>query len=150
MTALNNILPSDVRMLKKRVHPSVLLVDLPAEPLLAAAPYLVERGWYVVPVVQRWIASPAVLPCRRLVERLVFGAWQVRRPTSPRGAALIANHGMVAVAPTPAKALHITGLVERSAQIVWGARQLGEIKALPPEVNKGFESIYGYLRQNPM
>jgi L-fuculose-phosphate aldolase len=67
-----------------------------------------------------------------------------------RGAALIANHGMVAVAPNPAKALHITGLVERSAQIVWGARQLGEIKPLPPEVNKGFESIYGYLRQNPM
>lgn len=67
-----------------------------------------------------------------------------------RGAALIANHGMVAVAPSPAKALHITGLVERSAQIVWGARQLGEIQPLPPEVNKGFESIYGYLRQNPM
>lgn len=67
-----------------------------------------------------------------------------------RGAALIANHGMVAVAPTPAKALHITGLVERSAQIVWGARRLGEIQPLPPEVNTGFESIYGYLRQNPM
>jgi len=66
-------------------------VDLPAEPLLAAAPYLVERGWYVVPVVQRWIASPAVLPCRRLMERLMLGAWQARRPASPRGAVLIAD-----------------------------------------------------------
>ena len=70
---------------------SILLVDFPAEPLLAAAPYLVERGWYVVPVVQRWIASPAVLPCRRLMERLMLGAWQARRPASPRGAVLIAD-----------------------------------------------------------
>jgi len=67
-----------------------------------------------------------------------------------RGAALIANHGMVAVAPTPAKALHITGLVERSAHITWGAQQLGPIQPLPDEVNATFASIYGYLRQNPM
>jgi hypothetical protein len=67
------------------------LVDLPAEPVLAVAPLLVERGWYVVPVVQRWMASPAVLPCRRLLERLVVGAWQAGRPTAPRGAVLIAD-----------------------------------------------------------
>lgn len=67
-----------------------------------------------------------------------------------RGAALIANHGMVAVAPNPAKALHITALVERSATIVWGARQLGEAHALPDTVNDGFASIYRYLRDNPM
>ena len=67
---------------------SVLLLDLPAEPLLAAAPILVERGWYVVPVIQRWIASPAILPCRRLVERLIAGAQRARRPRqtrTPRG-----------------------------------------------------------------
>jgi L-fuculose-phosphate aldolase len=67
-----------------------------------------------------------------------------------RGAALIANHGMVAVAPTPAKALHITGLVERSAHIAWGAQQLGDIVPLPDSVNESFAAIYGYLRQNPM
>ena len=33
-----------------------------------------------------------------------------------RGAALIANHGMVAVAPTMAKAMHNTALVERIGQ----------------------------------
>jgi hypothetical protein len=70
---------------------TVLLVDLPAEPVLALAPLLVERGWYPVPVVQRWIATPAVLPCRRLIERLLLGAWQVRRPSSPLGAVLIAD-----------------------------------------------------------
>lgn len=67
-----------------------------------------------------------------------------------RGAALIANHGMVAVGPTPDRALHITALVERSAQIVQGARSLGAVMPIPPDVDASFASIYGYLRQNPM
>lgn len=67
-----------------------------------------------------------------------------------RGAALIANHGMVAVGPKPDTALHITALVERSAQIVWGARALGSLVLLPDEVNAGFSSIYGFLRENPI
>ena len=67
-----------------------------------------------------------------------------------RGAALIANHGMVAVGPNPDKALHITALVERSAQIVYGARALGAVVPLPESVDSGFASIYEYLRQNPM
>jgi len=65
-----------------------------------------------------------------------------------RGAALIANHGMVAVAPTMPKAMHITALVERSAQIIWGARQLGEIHHLPAKVDAGFAGVYEYLRAN--
>ena len=65
-----------------------------------------------------------------------------------RGAALIANHGLVAVGPTPSKALHITALVERSAFIIWGARQLGEIHHLPEKVDKSFAGVYEYLRQN--
>jgi L-fuculose-phosphate aldolase len=67
-----------------------------------------------------------------------------------RGAALIANHGLVAVAPSPRHALHITALVERSAKIVWGGRQLGSLHELPEKVNRDFANIYGYLRQNPM
>jgi L-fuculose-phosphate aldolase len=66
-----------------------------------------------------------------------------------RAAALIANHGMVAVAPRPDKALHVTALVERTAQIVWGARALGEPIPLPGDVNAGFAGIYAYLRANP-
>jgi L-fuculose-phosphate aldolase len=66
-----------------------------------------------------------------------------------RGAALIANHGMVAVAPSPDKALHITALVERSAQIVWGAKQLGTPFDLPDKVNADFANIYKYLREHP-
>jgi L-fuculose-phosphate aldolase len=67
-----------------------------------------------------------------------------------RGAALLANHGMVAVGPRPDKVLHITALVERSAQITWGARALGGPIELPDKVNANFANIYRYLRENPM
>ena len=64
-----------------------------------------------------------------------------------RAAALIANHDLVAVAPRPAKALHITALGERTAQIAWGARALGGPVPIPEEVNRNFAAVYGYLRQ---
>jgi L-fuculose-phosphate aldolase len=67
-----------------------------------------------------------------------------------RAAALIANHGLVAVGPRPDRALHVTALVERTAQIAWGARALGGPVPIPDEVNKNFAAVYGYLRQNPM
>src|SRR5690349_22009244 len=41
-----------------------------------------------------------------------------------RAAALIANHGLVAIGPRPDKVLHVTALIERTAQISWGARAL--------------------------
>ena len=65
------------------------------------------------------------------------------------GTALLASHGMVTVGPSPAKTLHQAGVVERSAQIVWGARSLGGAQELPAEVNKSFGQIYAYLRTNP-
>jgi L-fuculose-phosphate aldolase len=67
-----------------------------------------------------------------------------------RAAALIANHGLVAVGPRPDKVLHVTALVERTAQIVWGARALGGPVAIPEDVNRNFAMVYGYLRANPM
>ncbi|HJT92577.1 MAG TPA: L-fuculose-phosphate aldolase [Mycobacterium sp.] len=67
-----------------------------------------------------------------------------------RAAALIANHGLVTVAPRSDRALHITALVERTAQIAWGARALGGPIPVPDEVNQNFAAVYGYLRQNPM
>ena len=65
-----------------------------------------------------------------------------------RGAALIANHGLVAVGPRPDKVLHVTALVERTAQIVWGARALGGPVPIPAEVNRNFAGVYTYLRAN--
>jgi L-fuculose-phosphate aldolase len=65
-----------------------------------------------------------------------------------RAAALIANHGLVAVGPRPDKVLHVTALVERTAQIVWGARALGGPVPIPEDVNRNFAGVYGYLRAN--
>ena len=65
-----------------------------------------------------------------------------------RGAALIANHGLVAVGPRPDKVLHVTALVERTAQIVWGAKALGGPIAIPEDVNRNFAAVYDYLRAN--
>lgn len=65
-----------------------------------------------------------------------------------RAAALIANHGLVAVGQRPDKVLHVTALVERTAQIAWGARALGGPIPIPDEVNNNFAAVYGYLRAN--
>jgi len=68
-----------------------------------------------------------------------------------RAAALIANHGLVAVSARPDAALKITALVERNAQIIVGARMLGALHELPDDVNREFAGIYtGFLRTNPM
>jgi len=64
-----------------------------------------------------------------------------------RGAALIANHGLVAVGPDPEAALHVTALVERSARITWGARSLGPLHPLPDAVNERFARHYADLRR---
>lgn len=67
-----------------------------------------------------------------------------------RGAALLANHGLVTCAATPAKALHNAALAERTAQIVWGARAMGAtIHPLPEKVNTDMAGVYRYLRENP-
>jgi L-fuculose-phosphate aldolase len=73
-------------------------------------------------------------------------AEQVVKALDSRGAALIANHGMVAVGTTMEKAMHNTALVERSAKIIWGAKQLGGIFPLPEEVNEQFAGYYQFMR----
>jgi L-fuculose-phosphate aldolase len=73
-------------------------------------------------------------------------AEQVVKALENRGAALIANHGMVAVGTTMEKTMHNTALVERSAKIIWGAKQLGGIFPLPEKVNTNFANVYPYMR----
>jgi L-fuculose-phosphate aldolase len=73
-------------------------------------------------------------------------AEQVVKALDGRGAALIANHGMVAIGTTMEKAMHNTALVERSAKIIWGAKQLGGIYPLPEKVNEQFASYYTFMR----
>jgi L-fuculose-phosphate aldolase len=71
---------------------------------------------------------------------------QTVKALESRGAALIANHGMVAVGTTMEKAMHNTALVERSAKIIWGATQLGGIFPLPEKVNETFAGYYTFMR----
>jgi len=61
---------------------------------------------------------------------------------------LIANHGMVSIASTPAKALHHSWVVERSAHIIWGARQLGEVIQIPAATSEMMNGVYAYLRKS--
>ncbi|MCC6173726.1 MAG: hypothetical protein IT305_00345 [Chloroflexi bacterium] len=68
-----------------------LLVDLPIEATLTTTPILAKHGWYVVPVIQRWMAQPAVLPCARLLDRLLAVGALVRPPATPRGVVLLAD-----------------------------------------------------------
>jgi L-fuculose-phosphate aldolase len=66
------------------------------------------------------------------------------------GAALVANHGLVTCAATPAKALHNAALAERTAKIVWGTRAMGAtIHPLPDKVNTDMAGVYKFLRENP-
>jgi L-fuculose-phosphate aldolase len=66
-----------------------------------------------------------------------------------RGAALLANHGLVAVGPSPTRVLHIVALVERSAQIVWGASALGAAVPLPRSVEADLAGVYQIMRALP-
>ena len=70
----------------------------------------------------------------------------VAKSLADRGATLLANHGMVTVGESVEKALRNAALVERTAQIVWGARQLGPLGEVPAENNENFASVYRLMR----
>lgn len=59
-----------------------------------------------------------------------------------RAAVLLANHGLVVVAATPAEAIDLTKLVERAARIMAGAARLGTPQALPEADRATFRAAY--------
>lgn len=65
------------------------------------------------------------------------------------GSALLASHGLVTVAASPAKALHQAGVVEHCAQVAWGARALGGHVPLPDRTASDFAAVYRFARENP-
>ena len=71
---------------------------------------------------------------------------EVSRHVGERGAVLMANHGLLTVGKDLADALKVARLVERTAEIVWGSRALGELVPLPAETLKRFAPIYKFLR----
>jgi L-fuculose-phosphate aldolase len=73
-------------------------------------------------------------------------AEEVAKRVADRACVLMANHGLFAVGKTPKDVLHVAALVERTAEIVWGARALGQVVPLPDEVGTQFQSYYRYGR----
>jgi L-fuculose-phosphate aldolase len=68
------------------------------------------------------------------------------RHLSDRSAALLANHGMVAIGADPYSAFRVTALVEKVAQIVLGARAIGGEASVPEQVKQNFHGIYQLMR----
>jgi L-fuculose-phosphate aldolase len=77
-------------------------------------------------------------------------AEEVAKRVGERAAVLMANHGIFAVGQDPKDVLHVAHLVERTAEIVWGARQLGEVVPIPEEVNRTFAGYYRFGRTGKM
>lgn len=71
---------------------------------------------------------------------------EIAKRVGDRAAVLMANHGIFAVGKTPKDVLHTASLVERTAEIVWGARQIGEVVPIPDEVNQTFAGYYRFGR----
>jgi L-fuculose-phosphate aldolase len=73
-------------------------------------------------------------------------AREVARHLADRSAVLMANHGLATVGADPEQAAKVARLVERTAEIVWGARLLGDVVPLPAETLERFAPVYRYLR----
>lgn len=75
-------------------------------------------------------------------------AEEVSKYVGDRGAVLMANHGLLTVGKHPKDALKVAALVERTAEIVWGARLLGDLVPLPDDTLERFAPIYKLMRQS--
>jgi L-fuculose-phosphate aldolase len=73
-------------------------------------------------------------------------AAEVSKWVGDRAAVLMANHGLLTVGKSPKDALKIANLVELTAEIIFGARQLGEIVPLPDSTREKMAPIYKMLR----
>lgn len=71
---------------------------------------------------------------------------EVARRVEHRAAVIMANHGLFACAKTAKDALHVAALVERTAEVVWGAQALGPIVGVPEAIGAKYASYYRYGR----
>ena len=69
------------------------------------------------------------------------------RVLADRGSALLASHGLVTIAATPAQALHDAVVAEHCARVAWGARQLGGHAALPAAALRQMAAFYRRARE---
>jgi L-fuculose-phosphate aldolase len=71
---------------------------------------------------------------------------EVSKWVGDRAAVLMANHGLLTVGKNPKDALKIANLVELTAEIIWGAKLLGEIVPLPDSTREKMAPFYKMLR----
>ena len=71
---------------------------------------------------------------------------EVSKWVGDRAAVLMANHGLLTVGKSPKDALKIANLVELTAEIIWGARQIGEIVPLPDSTREQMAPYYKMIR----
>ena len=71
---------------------------------------------------------------------------EVSKWVGDRAAVLMANHGLLTVGKSPKDALKIANLVEITAEMVWGARVLGELVPLPEKTRQKMAPIYKMIR----
>lgn len=87
-TGLPRQMLSQIVRSAQAAHPAIL-IDLSPTRTLPSAPALNRLGFLVAPVIQRWVAAPAVLPCEPLLEELVAGAAQIRAIGKPLGVVFV-------------------------------------------------------------
>ena len=73
-------------------------------------------------------------------------AEEVSKHVGDRAAVLMANHGLLTVGKHPADCLKIAMLVERTAEIVWGAHALGPLVPLPDSTVEKMAPVYKFMR----
>ena len=71
---------------------------------------------------------------------------EVSKWVGDRAAVLMANHGLLTVGKSPKDALKIANMVELTAEMMWGARQLGEVVPLPDSTRAKMAPVYKMLR----
>ncbi|HEY3830685.1 MAG TPA: class II aldolase/adducin family protein [Acidimicrobiia bacterium] len=67
---------------------------------------------------------------------------EVARHVGDRAAVLMANHGLLTVGKNPQDCLKLAMLVERTAEIVWGAHVLGKLVPLPDSTVEKMAPVY--------
>src|ERR1700741_4395481 len=71
---------------------------------------------------------------------------EVSKWVGDRAAVLMANHGLLTVGKSPKDALKIANLVEITAEMVWGARLLGDLVPLPEKTRQKMAPVYKMMR----
>jgi L-fuculose-phosphate aldolase len=71
---------------------------------------------------------------------------EVSKWVGDRAAVLMANHGLLTVGKSPKDALKLAQLVEFTAEVIWGAKQLGDIVPLPDSTREKMAPFYKIIR----